>query len=107
MATSSEQRDALDTAADALRAAGARVTALALPPTCRDAPTQHRRIMLHEAVRELGALQDRERGRMSAKLNAALDEGRAIGEPAYADALVRRAEIIARSPTGSPDSTPC
>jgi Asp-tRNA(Asn)/Glu-tRNA(Gln) amidotransferase A subunit family amidase len=85
---------ALDTAADVLRNAGARVTTLALPPTCRDAPTQLRTIMLHEAVRELGALQDRERGRMSAKLNAALDEGRTIGEPAYADAMVRRGEII-------------
>jgi aspartyl-tRNA(Asn)/glutamyl-tRNA(Gln) amidotransferase subunit A len=93
--TSSEQRDALDTAADALRSAGARVTALALPAACHDAPTQHRCITLHEAARELGALQDRERGRMSAKLNAALDEGRTIGDGAYADALVRRAEIIA------------
>lgn len=95
VAISNEQREALDTAADVLRNAGARVTTLALPPTCRDAPTQLRRIMLHEAVRELGALQDRERGRMSAKLNAALDEGRTIGEPAYADAMVRRSEIIA------------
>jgi len=32
---------------------------------------------------------------MSAKLNAALDEGRTIGEGAYADALARRSEIIA------------
>jgi Asp-tRNA(Asn)/Glu-tRNA(Gln) amidotransferase A subunit family amidase len=95
VAISSEQREALDTAANVLRNAGARVTTLALPPNCRDAPTQLRRIMLHEGVRELGALQNRERGRMSAKLNAALDEGRAIGETVYADALVRRAEIIA------------
>jgi Asp-tRNA(Asn)/Glu-tRNA(Gln) amidotransferase A subunit family amidase len=93
--TSSEQRDALDTAADALRSAGARVTALALPAACHDAPMQHRCIALHEAARELGTLQDRERGRMSAKLNAALDDGRTIGDAAYADALVRRAEIIA------------
>jgi Asp-tRNA(Asn)/Glu-tRNA(Gln) amidotransferase A subunit family amidase len=93
--TSSEQRDALDTAADALRSAGARVTAATLPAACHDAPMQHRCIALHEAVRELGTLQDRERGRMSAKLNAALDEGRTIGDAAYADALVRRAEIIA------------
>jgi aspartyl-tRNA(Asn)/glutamyl-tRNA(Gln) amidotransferase subunit A len=93
--TSSEQRDALDTAADALRSAGARVTALALPAACHDAPMQHRCIALHEAARELGTLQDRERGRMSAKLNAALDDGRTIGDAAYADALLRRAEIIA------------
>lgn len=95
VATSSEQRDALDAAVDKLRAAGARVTALALPSGCHDAPAQLRRIMLHEAVRELGALQDRERGRMSAKLNAALDEGRTIDDAAYADAMVRRAEIVA------------
>jgi Asp-tRNA(Asn)/Glu-tRNA(Gln) amidotransferase A subunit family amidase len=40
-------------------------------------------------------LQDRERGRMSAKLNAALDEGRTIGDGAYADALAKRTGIIA------------
>jgi len=95
VATRSEQRDALNTAADALRAAGARISALALPTTCRDAPMQHRRITLYEAARELGALQDLERGRMSGKLNAALDEGRTISDAAYADALVRRAEIVA------------
>jgi len=95
VAISSEQREALDTAAKVLRNAGARVTTLALPPACGDAPAQLRRIMLHEAVRELGTSQDRERGRMSAKLNAALDEGRAIGESAYADAMVARTEIIA------------
>ncbi|HEX4522043.1 MAG TPA: amidase [Casimicrobiaceae bacterium] len=95
VAISSEQCEALDNAADALRNAGARVTRRELPPACRDAPTELRRIMLHEAARELGALQDRERGRMSAKLNAALDEGRAIGESAYADAMARRSEIIA------------
>jgi Asp-tRNA(Asn)/Glu-tRNA(Gln) amidotransferase A subunit family amidase len=92
---SNEQREALDAAADALRGAGAHVTTLALPAACRDAPLTLRRIMLYEAVRELGALQDRERGRMSAKLNAALDEGRTIGDGAYADAMVRRNEIVA------------
>ncbi len=95
VATSNEERDALDAATDVLRAAGAHVTVLALPASCGDAPVQHRRITLYEAARELGALQDRERGRMSAKLNAALDEGRTIGDAAYADALVRRAEIAA------------
>jgi len=94
VAISSEQREALDTAATVLRNAGARVTTLALPPACSDAPTQLRRIMLHEAVRELGTSQVRERGRMSAKLNAALDEGRAIGESAYSDAMAGRDEII-------------
>lgn len=93
-AVSSEQREALDAVVAVLRNGGARVTTLALPPICRDAPMQLRRIMLHEAVLELGALQDRERGRMSAKLNAALDEGRTIGDDAYVDALARRTEIM-------------
>ncbi len=95
VATSNEERDALGAAANSLRAAGARVTVLALPASCGDAPVQHRRITLYEAARELGALQDRERGRISAKLNAALDEGRTIGDAVYADALVRRDEIVA------------
>jgi Asp-tRNA(Asn)/Glu-tRNA(Gln) amidotransferase A subunit family amidase len=95
VAISNEQRDALDAAMETLRAAGARVTALALPSTCSDVPAQLRRIMLHEAVRELGPLQDRERGRMSAKLNAALDEGRGVDAAGYADALARRGEMIA------------
>jgi Asp-tRNA(Asn)/Glu-tRNA(Gln) amidotransferase A subunit family amidase len=94
VAISSEQRSALDAAADKLRRAGARLTMHALPPTCRDALLQHRRIMLYEAVQELGELQDRERGRMSAKLNIALDEGRTIGADGYAAALGRRTEII-------------
>jgi Asp-tRNA(Asn)/Glu-tRNA(Gln) amidotransferase A subunit family amidase len=94
-AVSSEQREALDAVVAVLRHAGACVTTLALPAICRDAPTQLRRIMLDEAVRELGALQDRERGRMSTKLNAALDEGRMIGDDAYADALARRTGMIA------------
>ncbi len=42
---------------------GARVTTLALPADLpRRADAVHRTIMLYEAVRELGALQDRERG---------------------------------------------
>ncbi|MGH8712662.1 MAG: amidase [Casimicrobiaceae bacterium] len=93
-ATRNEQRDALEAAADLLRHGGARITAVALPERCHDAPLHLHRIMQYEAVRELGALQDRERGRMSAKLNAALDQGRTIGAAAYADALARRRESI-------------
>ena len=95
VAASSEQRDALDAATGRLRAAGARVTSIALPPECGDAPAQLRRIMLHEAARELGPLQQRDRHRMSAKLNAAIDEGRAIDDGVYADLLVRRNGMIA------------
>ena len=66
-----------------------------VPERWRDAHLVHRCIMLHEGASEWGSLQQRERQRMSAKLNAALDEGRAIGETAYADALAQRDEAIA------------
>ena len=48
------------------------------PAPWREANLVHRTIMLFEAATHLAALQDRERARMSPKLNAALDEGRAI-----------------------------
>jgi amidase len=51
--------------------------------------------MLFEAVSELGALQDRERERMSAKLNAGLDAGRSIAEADYLQALEARTQMIA------------
>ena len=47
--------------------------------------------MLYEAARNLGELQARERARMSPRVNAALDEGRAIGAAAYQAALAARA----------------
>ena len=55
----------------------------------------HRMIMLYEAVCQMGELQLRERGRLSAKLNAALDEGRGISATAYVAALARRDDLIA------------
>jgi Asp-tRNA(Asn)/Glu-tRNA(Gln) amidotransferase A subunit family amidase len=90
-----EQRAAMDAAVDRLRRAGATVTRVALADRWHGANLVHRRIMLCEAVQHLGALQDRERPRMSAKLNAALDEGRAIATADYVEAVAQRAEIIA------------
>ncbi len=91
----SDVDDALDAAAVRLRAAGAEVVAVALPDALGDAARVHRTIMLHEAVSNLGPLQDRARTRLSATLNAALDEGRAIDAAAYALALVGRHAMIA------------
>ena len=46
--------------------------------------------MLFEAARNLGELQSRERARLSPAVNAALDEGRAIGADAYRSAMSAR-----------------
>ena len=79
----------------ALGGDGAVVTPVAVPDRWREAHLVHRCIMLHEGAGELGALQQRERQRMSAKLNAALDEGRTIAVSTYAAALAQRTEAIA------------
>jgi Asp-tRNA(Asn)/Glu-tRNA(Gln) amidotransferase A subunit family amidase len=93
-----EQRAMLIACAGALRNAGAHVTDVVLPAEFADAQRVHRTIMLFEAVSELGALQDRERERMSAKLNAGMDAGRVIGEADYHRALELRDQMIARLP---------
>jgi Asp-tRNA(Asn)/Glu-tRNA(Gln) amidotransferase A subunit family amidase len=69
---------------------GAQVTPWRLPPEFSAADRVHRVIMLYEAARELGPLQERERGRLSAVLNDALDEGRRIGEEDYRKAVSER-----------------
>ena len=92
---SAEQRVAIDTAAELLRRAGAEVTTVTLPERWRNAHVVHRAIMLHEGAQHLGSLQDKERSRMSKKLNAALDAGRALAASDYAEALALRTEIIA------------
>ncbi len=89
-----DARATLDAAAARLRQAGAEVVAVEIPPPWRTGDVVLRTIMLHEAAAECGALQERERGRMSAQLNAALDEGRAIARADYEAALRRRSEAI-------------
>jgi Asp-tRNA(Asn)/Glu-tRNA(Gln) amidotransferase A subunit family amidase len=86
---------ALDTAAGRLRAAGADVVAVAMPDALDAGRDVLRTIMLGEAARVLGPLQDRERGRLSATLNAGIDDGRAIGAEALATAYVSRRAMIA------------
>ena len=91
----SVQQRELAAAVARLASAGATVTAVVLPNSWREAHLTLRTIMLCEATRQLGELQSRERARMSANLNAALDEGRSLGEDAYRAALSRRKALIA------------
>lgn len=86
---------ALDAAAATLRRHGAEVVAAGFPAPWRDAQLVHRTIMLFEAASHLGALQTRDRDRLSPKLNAALDEGRAIARADYEAALLEREAAIA------------
>lgn len=87
--------DTLEAAATTLRAAGAEIVPRALPDALDDTLIVLRTIMLHEASRNLGPLQQRERARLSSTLNRALDEGRTIGEDNYRRALARREAMIA------------
>ncbi len=88
-------RDGLDAAALRLRQRGADVVAVVFPDTWRDAAAVHRTIMMFEAATHLAGLQERERSRLSAKLNAAIDEGRATPRGDYATAVARRDAAIA------------
>jgi hypothetical protein len=87
--------DTLDAAATTLRQHGAEVVAIGFPAPWREAHLVHRTIMLFEAGTHLATLQDRERTRLSPKLNAALDEGRAITRADYAAAMAQRDAAIA------------
>lgn len=87
--------DMLDAAATTLRQHGAQVGAVGIPAPWREAQLVHRTIMLYEAATHLGALQRRERERLSPKLNAALDEGRMIARADYETALLEREAAIA------------
>jgi Asp-tRNA(Asn)/Glu-tRNA(Gln) amidotransferase A subunit family amidase len=73
----------------------AEVVPIDIPPAWHDAKSIMRTIMLFEAARNLGELQSRERARLSPAVNAGLDEGRAIAEPAYAAAREQRERAIA------------
>jgi Asp-tRNA(Asn)/Glu-tRNA(Gln) amidotransferase A subunit family amidase len=92
-----EQQRAMEAAVAALEETGAVVTPVVVPADWREAHLTLRTIMLHEGAGELGELQSRERSRMSARLNAALDEGRAISEDTYGGALARREAMIAEA----------
>ena len=86
---------ALEAAAAALRAAGADLVPVAFPDALEALRDVQRTIMLGEGARSMGPLQDRERARFSATLNAGLDEGRSIGDDALAKAHAARRAMIA------------
>ena len=87
--------DTLDAAASHLRAAGADVVPVALPDSLVLLADVHRTIMLAEGAAAMGALQDRERARLSAVLNAGLDDGRRVTADELAAARAGRAAMIA------------
>ena len=95
VATSIEQERAMQAALATLRDSGAVVTQAELAEAWHDAQRVHRMIMLYEGAQQMRDLQAREREQLSAKLNAALDEGREFGDGAYHAALARRDILIA------------
>ena len=84
---SDAQRELLAANADTLERSGARVEELELPASFERAHAVLRLIMAYEAARHFGELQRARRADMSAQLNALVDEGAAIAEAAYRDAL--------------------
>jgi Asp-tRNA(Asn)/Glu-tRNA(Gln) amidotransferase A subunit family amidase len=88
------QAEAMRRWADVFSTDRAPVTPLRLPDAFAEADRVHRVIMLYEAARELGPLQERERGRLSGLLNAALDEGHAISAGRYREAIAERHHLM-------------
>lgn len=86
--------DTLEAAATRLRQFGATVIGVEFPPPWRQANRVLRTIMLFEAARNFRPLQQRERARLTPKLNDALDEGGNIREEDYRNALEARAQAI-------------
>ena len=85
---------ALAHALDALRDA-ADIVPIAVPSAWKDAKATHRTLMLKEGSEVLGALQTRERERLTPAINAAIDDGHAIWSEAHRDAIVARERAIA------------
>jgi Asp-tRNA(Asn)/Glu-tRNA(Gln) amidotransferase A subunit family amidase len=86
--------DTLDAAATRLRTAGANIVPVVLPDALHEAARVHRVIMLSEAARNLGSVQERARAQLSRALNDALDEGRGFTADDYRRALASRAAMI-------------
>ncbi|MBS0320180.1 MAG: amidase [Proteobacteria bacterium] len=90
-----EMEARLDAVASRLRLAGAEIVAVSLPDALNAAPDIHKTIVLHEGASNLEAVQRRARAQLSARLNDALDAGRAIDGDAYRAALASRRVMIA------------
>ncbi len=78
---------------DQLRADGARVEERELPDSFAEAHATHHTIMWAEGARVFQELQRRERGRISPRLNALIDEGLQITEAELDAALERKARL--------------
>lgn len=92
LATPEQQENLLHTA-DRLRAAGATVNEVVLPPEFEGAHQLHRTIMFGEGARALQALQQEHRAQFSDQLNALIDEGLAISDDALTQALGDRLQV--------------
>lgn len=77
----------------ALRQAGARVEEVELPPAFKQAHAVQCVIMAGEAARNLGTLQRQHRDKLSARLNAFLDEGAGINDARRREALDSRTHL--------------
>lgn len=73
----------------------AQVAPIAVPDAWSGAKAVQRTIMIKEGSEVLGGLQARERARMPPAVNAAIDEGCAIVDERYREALVERERAIA------------
>jgi len=82
-------------AAVARLAMDADIVPVAIAAPWQEANRIHRTIMLREGAHLLGTLQQRERARLTPAINAALDDGRAMGDERYREALDARARAIA------------
>ena len=85
----------LDAAAERMRDAGAEVVAVAFPDALDAVRDVQRTIMLAEGARALASVQSRDRARLSATLNEALDAGRATDDASLARAYASRRAMIA------------
>jgi Asp-tRNA(Asn)/Glu-tRNA(Gln) amidotransferase A subunit family amidase len=85
---------ALAQALDSLRDA-AEIVPIAVPAAWKDAKAIHRTLMLKEGSEVLGALQSKERDRLTPALNAAIDDGHAISNESHRDAIIYRERAIA------------
>jgi Asp-tRNA(Asn)/Glu-tRNA(Gln) amidotransferase A subunit family amidase len=76
-----------------LRSAGAQVEEQELPPSFEGAHAVQRTIMYAEGARVFAELQRRDRGRLSPRLNALIDEGIAVPDSDLARDLERRHQL--------------
>jgi Asp-tRNA(Asn)/Glu-tRNA(Gln) amidotransferase A subunit family amidase len=79
--------------AERLRAAGAEVLEQDLPPSFEGAHAVHRTIMYAEGARVFEDLQGRQRDKLSARLNALIDEGMGIADSALDEALRQQGQF--------------